>query len=67
MHLLHRIERHLRRSGISATRFGRDAVGDPRLVHDIRKGREPRPPTVKRIADHISSREREPEGGPWRG
>jgi len=57
MHLLRRIERHLRRSGISATRFGRDAINDPRLVHDLRKGREPRPITARRIASHIRQRE----------
>ncbi len=53
MHLLRRIERHLRRSGISATRFGRDAINDPRLVHDLRKGRELRPTTATRVASHL--------------
>jgi 2,4-dienoyl-CoA reductase-like NADH-dependent reductase (Old Yellow Enzyme family) len=48
MNLLLRIERHLRRSRISATRFGREAMGDPRFVRDLRNGREPRPKTVKR-------------------
>jgi 2,4-dienoyl-CoA reductase-like NADH-dependent reductase (Old Yellow Enzyme family) len=48
MNLLLRIERHLRRSRISATRFGREAMGDPRFVRDLRNGREPRPQTVKR-------------------
>jgi 2,4-dienoyl-CoA reductase-like NADH-dependent reductase (Old Yellow Enzyme family) len=57
MHLLRRIERYLRRSGISATRFGRDAINDPRLVHDLRRGRELRPVTEQRIASHIGQRE----------
>jgi hypothetical protein len=39
--LLHHIERFLRETGIPATRFGRDAVNDPRLVLDLRNGREP--------------------------
>ena len=41
MHLLRRIERYLKASGTPATRFGREAVHDPRLVHDLRRGREP--------------------------
>lgn len=41
MELLRKIERHLRRSGKSPTRFGREAAGDPRLVFDMRQGRIP--------------------------
>ncbi|AUW60358.1 hypothetical protein C1T17_15280 [Sphingobium sp. SCG-1] len=41
MHLLRRIEIFIRENNIPATRFGRDAVRDPRLVLDMRKGREP--------------------------
>ena len=37
---LRSIELFLRRTGMPATRFGREAVRDPRLVHDMRKGRE---------------------------
>lgn len=48
MNLLLRIERWLKRSGFSATRFGREAMGDPRFVRDLRNGREPRPKTVER-------------------
>ena len=40
MHLLRRIETHLRRTGVKPTRFGRDVAGDPRLVHDMKRGRE---------------------------
>ena len=40
MSLLIDIDRFLRHSGISPTRFGRDAVNDPRFVFDIRNGRE---------------------------
>lgn len=32
-----------------ATTFGRHAVNDPRLVEDLRAGREPRPRTAARI------------------
>jgi hypothetical protein len=39
MNILRRIERHMRRYQIPATRFGRQAANDPRLVHDLRRGR----------------------------
>ncbi len=38
--LLLDISRFLRRSGMSASTFGRAAVNDPRFVHDLRNGRE---------------------------
>ena len=41
MELLGRIERYLRATGTPRTRFGREAVNDPRLVDDMRRGREP--------------------------
>ncbi|MBT2188829.1 hypothetical protein [Sphingobium nicotianae] len=41
MSTLRTIEIFLRRTGMAATTFGRDAVRDPRLVHDLRRGREP--------------------------
>lgn len=41
MHLLRTIERFLKETGMPATRFGREAVRDPRLVLDMRNGREP--------------------------
>lgn len=40
MHILRRIELFLRHTGMAPTRFGREAVRDPRLVHDLREGRE---------------------------
>ena len=59
MHLLSLIERHLRNSGTAPTRFGRDAVGDPRFVLDLRIGREPRASTTERVAAYIAERETE--------
>lgn len=41
MHLLRSIEIFLNRTGMAPTRFGREAVRDPRLVFDMRNGREP--------------------------
>lgn len=55
--ILLRIERHLRATGGYPTRFGREALGDPRLVADLRKGREPSAATVARIEAAIRSRE----------
>lgn len=56
MNLLRRIEIYLRRSGTAPTRFGRDAVGDPRFVFDLRNGREPRPATRARVAAWLDGR-----------
>ena len=49
MTLLEWIENHLKDQQISATRFGRQAVGDPRFVLDLRNGRKPRGKTVARL------------------
>jgi hypothetical protein len=49
VHLLREVEKFLNRSQTAPTRFGRDVVGDPRFVFDLRRGREPRPATVKRV------------------
>ncbi len=63
MHLLRRVERYLRRSGTPATRFGREAVNDPRFVFDLRYGREPRAPTRSRVAAYLDAREAQLEAG----
>jgi hypothetical protein len=38
--MLRKVERYLARSGMSATSFGRQVARDPRLVHDLRRGRQ---------------------------
>ena len=53
MRLLREIEDYLRRSQVPPARFGRDAVGDPRFVFDLRNGREPRPRTERRVRAYI--------------
>lgn len=53
MQLLPVIEKYLRISNTAPTRFGRDAVRDPRFVLDLRNGREPRSGTVKRVLGYI--------------
>lgn len=55
MSVLHVIERHLRETGTPPTRFGRSAVNDPRLVGDLKRGREPGQRTVRRIEAYIAS------------
>lgn len=54
MNLLNIIERHLRRSGTPPTRFGHEAMHDPRFVFDLRKGREPGKATVSRVLDYLA-------------
>lgn len=46
---LRKIEDYLRTSGMAATAFGRAVARDPRLVHDLRRGREPGPDLRQRI------------------
>ncbi|MXO71768.1 hypothetical protein [Alteraurantiacibacter buctensis] len=52
--LLDWIENHLKERGISATRFGRLAVGDPRFVLDLRNGRSPRRKTIARLETYLA-------------
>jgi len=58
VHLLRRIERYLRRSGTPATRFGREAVRDPRIVRDMRNGREPGPNMIARLSAYLDAAEK---------
>ncbi len=53
MQLLRRVEHFLRSSRISPTRFGREAVRDPKFVADLRAGRTPRPATVRRVVAYL--------------
>lgn len=55
MSLLWKIERFLRASDIPPTKFGRLTINDPRLIADLRNGREPRPSTIARIEAFIAS------------
>jgi hypothetical protein len=52
MSILHSVERFIRRHDIPPTRFGRDAVRDPRFVFDLRLGREPTD-RMKRRVEHF--------------
>lgn len=50
MSVLGQIERFLRRTQMPPTKFGRLAAKDPRLVLDMRRGREPGARMAQRIA-----------------
>lgn len=53
--LLPRVERFLRATGMSWTKFGRLAAGDPRLVADMRNGRMPRPAMERRLEHFMNT------------
>lgn len=53
MHLLRDVEKFLKISNMPAARFGREAMGDPRFVFDLRRGREPRPSTIERVRSFL--------------
>lgn len=63
MELLDRIEAYLSKAQISASRFGRRAAGDPRLVLDLRAGRRLRRQTECRLEAYLASCEQELSGG----
>ena len=58
MCLMVEIDRFLRHTNMSPTTFGRRAINDPRLVHDLRRGRELRPRTVARVEAFLSGGQR---------
>ena len=55
MYLLREVENFLRCSKIPPARFGREVMGDPRFVFDLRNGREPRPRTVARVRKFLET------------
>ncbi len=55
MHLLSTIERYLRESDVPASRFGRDCMGDPGFVASLRRGRDPRDATIRRVSAYLAT------------
>lgn len=49
MCLMVKIDRYLRHTNMPPSTFGRRAINDPRLVPDLRRGRELRPGTTARV------------------
>ncbi|HMJ93143.1 MAG TPA: hypothetical protein VK472_03485 [Allosphingosinicella sp.] len=56
--LQRRVERFLKSSRVPPTRFGRDSVRDPRLVFDMRQGRQLRPATARRLNAYLDEQEK---------
>ena len=55
MYLLRDVEKFLRQTDVAPTRFGREAMGDPRFVFDLRNGRDPRPRTVAKVRAYLET------------
>lgn len=55
--ILRKVERFLRDSRMSPTEFGRRVARDPRLVHDMRRGRDIGPRLSARIESFIGEGE----------
>jgi len=55
--LMSRIERLVRSGAVTATRLGRDAMGDPGFVRDLRHGRQIGPGTEARLAAWLDAAE----------
>lgn len=55
MAILGKIERYLRQYNMPWTKFGRLAVRDPRLVQDMRNGRELRAETQARVEAFLAA------------
>ena len=53
--LLNEIDGFLSKAGIAPTIFGRDAVGDPNLMRNLKAGRELRSATLTRVKDFMAS------------
>lgn len=53
--LMRAIETGLRRVGMTPSRFGREAVNDPRLVFDIKRGRQLRDDMERRVRAHLAT------------
>lgn len=61
--LLRRIEQFIKERRMSPARFGREALGDPNFVFDLRDGREPRERTTARVCAYLDRAEKETR--PW--
>lgn len=48
------VQRYLDRTGLTATALGLSALGDPRFVHDLRDGRNPRGKTQARLLAYMA-------------
>ena len=51
------VEAALRKHNVAPSRFGRDAVCDPRLIFDMRNGCTIKPRKIERIQAHLQKLE----------
>ncbi len=58
MEINRKIERFLRLHDMAPTTFGREAANDPRLVHDMRRGRCLGQPMTVRVLAYMAEFER---------
>lgn len=54
---LSKVEKFLSDHGMAATTFGKDAVGDPRFVFDLRDGRSPSLRVALRVINFMEGRD----------
>jgi 2,4-dienoyl-CoA reductase-like NADH-dependent reductase (Old Yellow Enzyme family) len=52
---LEQVEAYLRESGVTPTALGREALGDPAFVFELRRGREARRATRDRVLSYIAA------------
>lgn len=57
--LLSDVEAFLSLFDMTPTKFGRDAIGDPQFVFDLREGRECRRATRTKVAEFIKAQKEE--------
>lgn len=57
--LIQRIDRYLRARRMAPTRFGRDVMGDPNFVLNLRDGRQLRASTERRIHAWLDAHEQQ--------
>jgi hypothetical protein len=57
VNLLFAIERHLRRTGMTPSRLGREVLNDSSFVRDLRRGRELRPKTDAKLRAYLQQHE----------
>jgi hypothetical protein len=67
MSLLFQIENCLRLTQLPPSRFGREAVKDPRIVHDLRRGRQPGQRMQERLKAHMARIMAEAQPAPTSG
>ncbi|KXU31541.1 hypothetical protein A0J57_05435 [Sphingobium sp. 22B] len=56
--ILMEIERWLKKAGMPASKFGREAVGDSHLLRDLRRGRDPSSRVVARVRAYMKKEDK---------